>query len=286
MNGHPDVVAYENFEEAFLDQLLVYLTNTMQKPLKLIDVGCGSGRLHTRYGRLVKIPMLEKVKGIDFSPNMLDLARQKIKQAGLTDAFYPSLEFEQGSAFDLKPETETFLPIAVNLINSIGVMQGEQGAQKLFVAMRRAVENAGGIAVISCYQGEYVQQYALPQYESTMNVCGQPVWLKPNNYAAEGYTLVPKGYKRANTYDQSIEVEVYQNGHLVKPAFFLYRDKEATEHAVRTGRIKTHNRYESNWYSFNQVDQWIKHTGTACLLPFGHQRPRPKKCRGRATRHS
>ena len=136
-------------------------------------------------------------------------------------------------------------------------MQGQEGAQKLFKAMRRCVEEAGGIAIISCYRKEFVKQYALPQYESTLNVCGQPVWLKPATFASEKYILKPKYYKRVKYDEPSLEVEVYEKNRLIKPSFLLYRDKDLTEQVIKTGKIKTNSNYESNWYSFSQIENWM-----------------------------
>ena len=257
VSGHPDIVAYEKFEENFLDRILNYLDRNSGRKIKIVDVGCGSGRLHLRYGKHVRIPSLARIYGLDFSEKMLEIARMKLKQESVEGLSSPVLEFEQGSAFDLQPHTGPELPVAVNLVNSIGVMQGEEGAQKLFIAMRRCVEPSGGIAVISCYQGAFVRQYALPQYESTLNFCGQPVWLKPDTFASGAYTLKPKYYKRVNQDESSLEVEVYENNKLIKPSFLLYRDKKLTEEVVRTGRIKTYSDYESNWYSFSQIEKWM-----------------------------
>jgi len=258
VSGHPDIVAYEKFEEKFLDNILLYLTKNSARPLKLIDIGCGSGRLHIRYGKKVKIPSLEIVKGIDFSEKMLELLQLKLELEGIEDLFYPSLEIEQGSAFDLQPESDTYFPIAVNLINTIGIMQGEEGAQKLFKSMRSCVEKAGGIAIISCYQKEYIKTYALPQYESTLDVSGQPIWLKPTSYKSEKYTLRPKYFKRANNEDLYIEVEVFENNELIKPKYLLYRDKALTVQTIKSGKIKTHTDYESNWFSFSKIENWIQ----------------------------
>ncbi|MCA1810027.1 MAG: hypothetical protein LC725_11360, partial [Lentisphaerae bacterium] len=50
VHGHPDVTAYENFEEDLLDRILLFLARDARQELHLYDVGCGSGRLHLRYG--------------------------------------------------------------------------------------------------------------------------------------------------------------------------------------------------------------------------------------------
>ncbi|MBA3847140.1 MAG: hypothetical protein H0X45_10890, partial [Planctomycetes bacterium] len=49
VGGHPDVRAYEAFEEDLFDRVLRHLA-AAGNALRLYDVGCGSGRLHLRYG--------------------------------------------------------------------------------------------------------------------------------------------------------------------------------------------------------------------------------------------
>jgi hypothetical protein len=145
----------------------------------------------------------------------------------------------------------------VALCNTIGVMQGPEGASRLFSAMRRAVE-AGGLAMISCYRREAVESFALGNYESTMDVSGQPRWLAPADFATGGNVLVPRGYKRAWDRDPAITVDVRgRDGRLVKEGLVLMRDPGAVEETVRTGHIRTYTDYESRWYGFDQVDAWI-----------------------------
>jgi len=59
--GHPDVTAYESFEEDLLDRVLLYLARERKKRLGLYDVGCGSGRLHLRYAmKTTRVAQLKK----------------------------------------------------------------------------------------------------------------------------------------------------------------------------------------------------------------------------------
>jgi hypothetical protein len=37
----------------------------------------------------------------------------------------------------------------------------------------------------------------------------------------------------------------------------LYRDKDIAQEVIKSGHIRTHTNYESNWYSFNQIADWI-----------------------------
>ncbi len=285
--GHPDIVAYEAFEEDFLDRILLYLVRECGVSVELFDVGCGSGRLHLRYGLKVtddadldpdlgerlrrarqSIPgseydallarRLRAVRGLDFSESMIKLAEKKLAAAGLGPSISTRLFLRVGSGFDLKQLRKYPVPVAVSLCNSIGVMQGPSGAVELFKAMRRAVESAGGIAIISAYAKQAVETFALGNYESTMNVCGQPLWLEPDTYADSSYTQVPRAYKRAHDPDRTIRVDVFdQKGQLLKEKFMLRRSEPAVQQVIETGHIETHSDYESYWYSFEQFEEWI-----------------------------
>jgi SAM-dependent methyltransferase len=287
VEGHPDVTAYESFEEDFLDRLLTYLIRDRSRQVHLYDVGCGSARLHLRYGLKVSDeyqfpddvkhamttarranpgcqydPELAKglvsVGGVDFSSSMIRIAERKMEAAGLADLLDGSWYFEIGSAFDLEPMPTEPVPVLVSVCNSIGVTQGPEGAVELFKSMRRAVEKSEGIAIISSYRGEAVESYALGNYESTMNVCGQPRWLTPDDYASPKFTKLPRAYKRAHDPDPEITVDVLDEaGKLVKAGFVLQRDPTETQATIGEGHIRTFTDYESHWYSFEQIDAWI-----------------------------
>ncbi len=285
--GHPDIIAYEAFEEALLDRILLYLVRDRFRSVDLFDVGCGSGRLHLRYGLKVtdeadldpdsaeklrrarqSVPgseydallahRLRAVRGLDFSDAMIKLAEKKLVAAGLGALISLRLFLRVGSAFDLKPLRKYPVPVAVSLCNSIGVMQGPAGAAELFKAMRRAVESMSGVAIISGYRKQAVETFGLSNYESTMDVCGQPLWLEPDTYAGPHHTQVPRAYKRAHGAEQTISVDVFdRKGRLVKEGFVLRRDEAAVRQVIKTGHIQTHTDYESYWYGFEQFEKWI-----------------------------
>lgn len=270
VDGHPDILNYELMEERFLDELLQYLAKKQNRPIRLMDIGCGSGRLHLRYGTMINkilsegsktkallAERLDEIWGIDFSEKMLRLAQQKLDDASIIVG--PKLSLEQGSAFDLKPESDAALPLAICLVNSIGVMQGPSGAGKLFKALRRSVEQANGIAIISCFQQEYVAKYALGQYESTLDVSGQPCWLQPETYASTQYTQKARNYKLAGDPDEELTVDVFdRTGTLVKQGHRLKRDPRLVEQVIKTGDIRTFHDYRSQWYSYGLMDEWMQ----------------------------
>ena len=287
VGGHPDVTAYESFEEDLLDRVLLYLARERKKRLHLYDVGCGSGRLHLRYAMkttsaaqlqppdaqaLTKArssqpayafdPLLAEqiasVGGVDFSARMLELAKVKLRANGLSSLLGHSMYFDRGSAFDLQPMEREPFPVAISVCNSIGVMQGPEGAVELFKAMRRAVESAGGIAIISGYRREAVATFALGNYESTMDVSGQPRWLTPDEYATSRYVQVPRTYKRAHSTETRVVVDVRAaDGTLVKAGHVLTRDEEAVRRTVATGHIRTYTDYTSHWYASDDFEAWI-----------------------------
>ena len=292
VGGHPDILAFEEFEEDMLDRMLRFLIGGQDRKIRLMDLGCGSGRLHVRYGLKTSLgeqseqlramacvdgcetatafdPViaggLGEVWGVDFSKCMIELAEKKLASLGLKGEGSVKLALEQGSAFDLEPQPGGILPLAICLVNSIGVMQGHDGAAALFDSMRRAVEKAGGIAIVSCYQQRFVESYALGQYESTMDVSGQPAWLVPDRYASEDYKKVPRRYKLAHSEDDTVLVDVYDaEGELVEKGYLLKRDPDATGKVISTGDISTHSDYRSHWYSFAEIDSLIEaHWGGA-----------------------
>ena len=288
VNGHPDIRAYEEFEEDLLDHMLQHLITANKCQVSLYDIGCGSARIHLRYGlkttRLNDLSLpsgklipryhstngnhrfdrtladnLVSVGGIDFSSQMIELATDKLIHAGLKSRIGNWLFLECGSAFDLPSLPSGTVPVVVNVCNSIGVMQGPKGAAKLFRTMRRMVESAGGIALISAYRKEAIEAYALNNYESTMNVCGQPRWLVPDKYAGSGYRLRPRKYKTGGDTDPSIIVDVFgQDEKAVLDGLTLTRDTAGVERTISTGHIQTYTDYESHWYSFDQMDNWIE----------------------------
>ena len=285
VGGHPDILAFEEFEEDFLDRILRYLSEKQNRPIKLMDIGCGSGRLHVRYGTKTKnitelahshplislkinspkfaydpaiAKSLTEVWGIDFSQNMIDLAKNKLQRVGLKNHHEIALTFEQGSAFELGEQPDNILPVAICLVNSIGVMQSSEGAKELFKSMRRAVESANGIAIVSCFQQEYLESFGLGQYESTMDVSGQPIWMQPETYASSQFKQVPKQYKLAHSKDSKLIVDVFDmHDNLIKKDHVLERDPDRTKQTIEIGDINTHSNYKSHWYSYDHIEELI-----------------------------
>jgi hypothetical protein len=92
-----------------------------------------------------------------------------------------------------------------------------------------------------------------------MDVSGQPRWMDPNRYADPAYLQVPRCYKRAFLADPAMVVDVFdRSGKLVEEEHVLERNTDRTRETLESGHILTHWNYESNWYSFDQIDAWIE----------------------------
>jgi|GEM_PF-1052634 len=289
VGGHPDVCAYEEFEETLIDHLLLHLTRTLNIRISVVDLGCGSGRLmlrlaaqttsrehlkpqtaelfheaESRHPAWAWNPLLQDklqhITGVDFSRAMLDLAREKFVTAGLSQVLSPEkISMIHGSAFEPIRQPDGVIPVVVCLVNSIGVMQGMEGARKLFQAIRQTVEPHGGIGLISCFCRENIRSHALGQYESTMDVSGPPIWLKSDRYDLSEHLFVPLSYRRYDDPSQTIDVGVYDRdgGKSVDPCHPLYRIPERVEKTIGTGEIHTHQGYKSRWYSRNEISELI-----------------------------
>lgn len=272
VRGHPDVTGYEAFEHSFIDRLAVHLIRDCGKNIHCYDFGCGSGRIHTLLAPMLfsasspfpknsdgNTGHLVHVGGIDFSEQMIQLAHQNLSEHGLQHLCPDFLSFDIGSAFNVPSYKGDATPFAVSVCNSIGVMQGPEGAKKLFSVMGRFVRERKGIALISCYQCEAVEDFALSNYESTMDVCGQPVWLTPRiQLPSSDSTPVPRCYKRAYSREEDIIVDIYDHENKpVKKNVSLTRDPERVRNVIATGEIDSFNGYHSHWYSTSQVKEWM-----------------------------
>jgi len=272
--GHPDVCAYEAFVEDFLDALLLYLIRDAGVCVRLFDVGCGSARLHLRYGRkttplprnetngsIAPDPImaagLSRIDGIDFSAEMLEIAHAKLEAAGLLPRAADRIGLRQGSAFDLEAMPGEGVPVAVAVCNTIGVMQGPEGARKLLDAVRRVVEPEGGVALISAYRKDAVASHALGNYESTMHVSGQPCWLKPAKFVSRDVVPVPLDIKRAFDPKATIRVAARNQAGETVEEYLLERDPDEVKRTISRGHIRTYWDYESHWYSTARLRRWM-----------------------------
>ncbi len=104
---------------------------------RVLDIGCGTGSLALRCAQRGG-----RVAGIDVSPRMLDVAREKLAAAGLKD----QVELRQMSAIDLD---ETFPAHSFDVVMSSLVFSELSDEEQRFVlrACRRLLRKGGRLVV-------------------------------------------------------------------------------------------------------------------------------------------
>ena len=260
VKGHPDIVAFENFEMLLVDDILKEIAKKNDAPIKLIDLCTGTGRIFEHYLSMPenKYPeALTSIHGIDISQRALEISGKKINELKSNRDIKTSLE--QRSVLDLEIEPDSSIPVFVNLNNAIGNLQGPDGAEQLFKRINELVKKTNGIAIISCFLREYIEQYALNQYESTMQVYGQPNWLESNSYTSRENTITSKETKVKGDSSTKITCDILgKDNEILEEDLTLQRSPSKTRAVVLTGNIKTHLGYSTMWYSDSIIEQWIK----------------------------
>jgi SAM-dependent methyltransferase len=285
-NGQPDIIRYQNFEYDLMDKVLslVLKNRDVNRKITLIDFGCGSGKLHIRYGckmidsddisdpddrkklnRLRRSMFglqydehfkngMDRIIGIDFSENMIDLAKIKTHSAGLTQDLDSKLIFKQGYVHEFDMDVGDTIPIVACMINTIGIMQGVEGARKAIWAMERII-GKDGLGVISMYRKDKVEKYALCRYESVMESDGQPIWLIPIVHAEKDVIIKPKAYKTALHDTDTLPAMIFcSGGNAPIQTMIFRRDPNIVKETVETGVIRTHTGYYSKWYSREEME--------------------------------
>ncbi len=284
---HPAVASMLAFEQDFMDRLLHHFARQCSSRIELVDVGCGIGRLHYRYGiktadpgtaslsdsiRLERIrrqdpslafdselaAKLARVSGIDFSAHQLNRVEGRLVEAGLSNMLRSRLQMRTGSIQSLESQFPETLPLVVSMCNSIGLLPSPNGAAALFRSVRRMVEPSKGIAVISAFRRGAVVTHALPVYESLIHLFGQARWLHPGDFVGMRYRQKAQRHKSVRDPDQTVIVDVYDcEGNLVKEQHTLTRIPDEVAKAVETGHIRTVGDYHTHWYGEEQVASWI-----------------------------
>jgi len=111
-------------------------------PKRILDVGCGTGFLAMRFAELG-----HTVTGVDFAPNMLDMAREHTRQAGL------SIEYRVDDAMHLsEPEQSYDVVIARHVIWTM------PDPRKAVASWLRVLRHGGKLAIV---EGKWADNAAL-----------------------------------------------------------------------------------------------------------------------------
>ncbi len=133
----------ETQHQAWLD-VLYRLTGELT--IRALDIGCGTGFL-----TLLLAELGHNVTGVDFAPEMLELARQKASQAGLV------VEFRQGDVEELEDPDDSYdLIVARHLIWTL------PNPARAVHEWQRVLKPGGRLALV---EGNWGTPTAISEYE-------------------------------------------------------------------------------------------------------------------------
>jgi hypothetical protein len=284
VQGHPDIRAAESLEEEWLGHLLRKRAGETPKEIHIVEAGCGSARVLVQLAAAATEPqalgqndrallqayrrshpegtfhagwahVCGELLGVDFSRSMLVLADERFLRSGLSHWIRSRrARLIHGSAFHL-PETASGQPWVICLLNSIGVMQGEEGARALLRSVRQAA-GKNGIGFVSAYRAEAMATHGLGQYESTLEVAGIPEWLEgdlPGGCRARCRQII-----RAGQGGPRLAVDwLDSSGAKVGEGEFR-RNSVLVERVCETGQVATRSGYRSRWYPGSLMAQMIR----------------------------
>ena len=284
VEGHPDIRSAESLEEEWLGHLLRKRSWQRPEQIHVVEAGCGSARVLAQlaaaatqtedleptdrkllqaYRRLrpegafhsAWAQTCGKMVGVDFSRSMLALAEERFSRIGLSRWIQSRrVQLIHGSAFQLPP-TALGQPWVICLLNSIGVMQGEEGARALLRSVRQAA-GASGVGFISAYRAEAMETHGLNQYESTLEVAGIPDWLEGD--VPTGCRARARQTPRAGEAQEVLPVDWVDESGALTGQGELRRQPDRVRQVCLTGQVRTRSGYQSRWYPWSQMAQLVR----------------------------
>ena len=128
---------------ALLDVDLQFCQKHFSKPGRLIDLGCGTGRLLMPFAKLGF-----DCVGVDLSDAMLDVVREKAKKSQVR------VELHKANLVDLDQFANGAFDYAACLFSTLGMIR-EQANRRRFLAHVRRILQPGGVFVVHAHNSQY-----------------------------------------------------------------------------------------------------------------------------------
>jgi SAM-dependent methyltransferase len=112
-------------------------------PGRLVDLGCGTGRLLIHFARRGFVCL-----GVDLSDAMLDVVREKAERAGL------SIERLQANLVEVDALSDASFDYAACLFSTLGMIRGRDHRARFLRHVRRIVK-PGGVFVLHAHNAGY-----------------------------------------------------------------------------------------------------------------------------------
>jgi SAM-dependent methyltransferase len=126
-----------------LDLDLRFAERHFAKPARLIDLGCGTGRLLLHFARRGFACV-----GVDLSEAMLEVAREKAHALGL------SIELRRANLVELDEIAPASFDYAACLFSTLGMIRGVEHRRRFLRHVRRVL-NPGGVFVLHVHNAHY-----------------------------------------------------------------------------------------------------------------------------------
>jgi ubiquinone/menaquinone biosynthesis C-methylase UbiE len=122
---------------------LQFAERHFQTPGKLVDLGCGTGRLLFHFARRGSACV-----GVDLSQAMLDVIREKSQREGL------SIELRKANLVELEQFAASEFDHAACLFSTLGMIRGRENRRRFLSHVRRILE-PGGTFVVHAHNANY-----------------------------------------------------------------------------------------------------------------------------------
>jgi ubiquinone/menaquinone biosynthesis C-methylase UbiE len=126
-----------------LDLDLRFADRHFPTPGRLVDLGCGTGRLLVHFARR-GFPCV----GVDLSTAMLDVLREKAEREGL------AIERLQANLVELDPLPDASFDYAACLFSTLGMIRGRENRERFLAHVRRILK-PGGVFVLHAHNARY-----------------------------------------------------------------------------------------------------------------------------------
>jgi SAM-dependent methyltransferase len=126
-----------------LDLDLRFAERHFPTPGRLVDLGCGTGRLLVHFASRGFSCL-----GVDLSPAMLDEVREKAERENLT------IDRLQANLVELDPLPAASFDYAACLFSTLGMIRGRENRAR-FLAQARRILKPGGVFVLHAHNARY-----------------------------------------------------------------------------------------------------------------------------------
>ena len=141
--------SYDKVEEkdrVVYERILTEMKSYLKPDFHLLDIGCGTGALHDQLSSLV-----EHIDGIDYSENMIQIAKEKASIKRLANVSYSCGTLAENSAIDKSYDIVTafyILHLFENLESDLRLIKNHLSEHGYFISVTPCMKDSGLIGAM------------------------------------------------------------------------------------------------------------------------------------------